>query len=75
MKEVKTLEDKLLMIKEILDSEESAELKVQMVSEVVKLPTQTAEEDEECIWSFPFAGMLMLSLAHYLILPLVNSSY
>ncbi len=49
MKEVKTLEDKILMIKEILDSEESAELKVQMVSEVVKLPTQAAEEDEECI--------------------------
>lgn len=43
------------MIKEILDSEESAELKVQMVSEVVKIPTQAAEEEEECIWSIPFA--------------------
>ena len=40
MKKMKDMEDKLLMISEILRAEDEAELKVQMISEVVKVQTK-----------------------------------
>ena len=48
------MEDKLLMISEIIKSEEDSELKVQMISEVVNIPTSKVEpeveaEDEEVL--------------------------
>ena len=37
-KQLKEMEDKLMMIAEILKAEEGADLKVQMISEVVDVP-------------------------------------
>ena len=46
MKRMKEMEDKLLMVSQILRSEEDAELKVQMISEVVKVQAKIEAEAE-----------------------------
>ena len=50
-KKMKDMEDKLMMITQILQTEEESELKVQMISEVVKVQAkvqaEATQEDEE----------------------------
>ena len=45
MKKMKDMEDKLLMISQILRAEEGPELKVSMISEVVKVQAKNEESE------------------------------
>lgn len=45
MKKMKDMEDKLLMISQILRAEEGPELKVSMISEVVKVQAKIEESE------------------------------
>jgi hypothetical protein len=46
-KRLKELEDKLLMVEEILKTEEGAELKVQMISEIVNVQNKQEAPQHE----------------------------
>ena len=45
-KKMKDMEDKLMMIAQILQTEEESQLKVQMISEVVKVQAKVEAEAE-----------------------------
>lgn len=47
MSKMKDMEDKLMMVAEIVKSEDHSELKVQMISEVIKVQMKVEAEEEE----------------------------